>query len=81
MHLNYVIEILLSLSATQIAYFYLCFDCQPFSENIIQRSLSVLLHHAKNNLGRTYQLMLLIESKLKPAFSEETIIDADQYVS
>jgi hypothetical protein len=47
----------------------------------VQRSLSALLHHAKNDLAKTYQLMLLIESKLRPAFDESTLEEAELYVS
>jgi hypothetical protein len=46
MHLNYVMETLIGLSAEQLAYFFLMYDCQPLSENLIQRSLSVLLKYA-----------------------------------
>lgn len=35
MHLNFVIETLLGLTAEQLAYFFLVFDCQPFSENLV----------------------------------------------
>jgi hypothetical protein len=36
---NFVFETLLSLQPQQIAHFFLVYDCQPFSESLIMKSL------------------------------------------
>jgi hypothetical protein len=41
--LNFLVEILLSLTPDQIAQFYLVYDCQPFAENLIGRSFALLI--------------------------------------
>jgi hypothetical protein len=35
MHLNFITETLLGLSAEELGYFFLVYDCLPFSENLI----------------------------------------------
>jgi len=41
--LNFLVEILLSLTPDQIAQFYLVYDCQPFAENLIGRSFALII--------------------------------------
>lgn len=65
MHLNYVMEVLLSLTSEQIGYFFLMYDCQPLSENLIQRSLTILFKYAQIDLSRTLALMQSLNNKLK----------------
>ena len=45
--LNFLSEILLTLKPEYIAQFFLIYDCQPFSENIIRRSLQLLIKHSQ----------------------------------
>ena len=65
MHLNFVIETILGLSGEQLGYFYLMYECQPLSENLIQRSFSAIFKHAQSDLSRTYQLMSQVNQKLQ----------------
>lgn len=43
MSLTFLTDLLLTLSPEQIAQFYLLYDCQPFSENLIGRSLFLII--------------------------------------
>lgn len=43
--LNYLIDTLLSLQPDHLAQLFLVYDCQPLSENLIRRSLALLLKH------------------------------------
>ena len=43
--LNLLIETLLALQPDQLAQIFLVYDCQPLSENLIRRSLHLLLRH------------------------------------
>ena len=46
--LNLLIETLLSLQPDQLAQLFLVYDCQPLSENIIRRSLHLLLKYSQS---------------------------------
>jgi hypothetical protein len=41
----YISEILLSLSGSQISLLYLLYDCQPFSESLISKSVGALFRY------------------------------------
>ena len=47
MCLNILIETLLGLQPDQLAQLFLVYDCQPLSENLIRRSLHLLLKHSQ----------------------------------
>jgi hypothetical protein len=58
--INFLSETLLSLKPEYVAQFFMIYDCQPFAENIIRRSLSLLIKHteiqgqATNDLKRCF---------------------------
>lgn len=44
--MNYVLEVLMLLRPEQLAQLYLLYDCQPFSESFLTKSLNLLLRYA-----------------------------------
>lgn len=58
--INFLSEILLSLRPEFVAQFFMIYDCQPFAENIIRRTLALLIKHteiqgqATNDLKRCF---------------------------
>ena len=58
--INFLCETLLSLRPEDVAQFFMIYDCQPFAENIIRRTLSLLIKHtefqgqATNDLKRCF---------------------------
>jgi hypothetical protein len=51
LHTSFVVEILMSLTPEQMAQFFLLYDCQHFSENIIQRSIYLVLKLSRGQGG------------------------------
>jgi hypothetical protein len=55
MSMNYMLETWLLLRPEQIAQLYLLYDCQPFSESIVTKSMSMLFKYA-HQTGKFYRL-------------------------
>lgn len=85
MHLNFITETLLSLSAEELGYFFLVYDCQPFSENLIQRSLCLLFKYNQSNLNRSLTLLSNLSLKLSSFRIEKHEVnikdEADKWLS
>lgn len=43
MEINSLVDLLVEIKIDHLAQMFLIYDCQPFSENIIRRSISILL--------------------------------------
>jgi hypothetical protein len=54
MSMNYMLETWLILRPEQIAQLYLLYDCQPFSESIVTKSMSMLFKYAQQT-GKFYR--------------------------
>lgn len=80
MHLNFITETLLGLSAEELGYFFLVYDCQPFSENLIQRSLCLLFKYNQSNLNRSLTLLSNLSQKLQ-SFNPQNTDEADRWIS
>jgi hypothetical protein len=46
---NFLVEVLLSLSAEDIGLLFLNYDCQHFSENLITKSLNLVIKYGKHD--------------------------------
>lgn len=46
---NFLVEVLLSLSAEEVGLLFLNYDCQHFSENIITKSLNLIIKYGKHD--------------------------------
>ncbi|CDW90832.1 sec7 domain containing protein [Stylonychia lemnae] len=68
MNVNFLIETILLLRPEQIASLYLMYDCQPFSENFITKSLLMIFKVAQKDSAKYlsfYQLLVKKLSQLK----------------
>lgn len=46
--MNYVLETLLTLTPQQIGSLYLFYDCQPFSESLVTKSIVMVLKYSQS---------------------------------
>ena len=73
-HANFVLETLLSLTPEQIAHFFLVYDCQPFCESLITKSLQIVIKFNQHDLGKTLTVISAITnsfSKMNFDFSQD----------
>ena len=43
MSMNYMLETLIMLGGENVARLFLCYDCQPFSENVVGKAIAMLM--------------------------------------
>ena len=57
--LTFLLEVLLSVSPEDLGLLFLVYDCQPFSESIVTKSLNLLLRYTKNEqrVNHLYQML------------------------
>ena len=67
--MNLLVETLIGLQPDHLAQLFLVYDCQPLSENLIRRSLQLLLKHSQlmgksTDLTKCFSVISLIMKSL-----------------
>eukprot|EP00347_Sterkiella_histriomuscorum_P023819 403333278 len=75
-NINYLLETLLLLKPEQLSSLFLLYDCQPFSENIITKSLVIILRVAQQSPEQYCQIYKKLVDKfsnfnMNPKISEK----------
>jgi hypothetical protein len=68
-HLTFLLEVILSISPEDLGLLFLMYDCQHFSENIVTKSLNLLIRYAKHDdhkMTHLYQMLSKQLSTLSP---------------
>ena len=69
MSMNYLLETLMFLKPDQLAQLFLMYDCQPFSENFVSKSIQILLKYASQRpelFMRVFECLLHLLEGVEP---------------